>query len=460
MGSYVIGAKSLAVAKQYTQALSRAARQGFSSGVVPQERRSLTYASGSGKAVVTDSEYQGMFKLSVVEKQEENATNYYLNVAWPESNYTDKTVVGVIDHNIVRWYDDELVVSDADVYLDPYSLKIYIVQEGDYFVSQWILLGNYSSQNHAVTQIVKTETGGLSYSGYTGQFRIKVTDSVVNISGGIVSVNNVGYDVPAYETSLPTSQSIRYYIRHTVSNTATSGDEDPDLSDSEKETLRTQIAEYDTQIESYTQTINTYNDKLNELLDDRDSFYVDLNMERASYEDIMASLAHNRDLKIASADLKINALSKDDPQYVEKMLEYEKEKTDAEEYYLHYAEVNKNNLEEAESTLYSKIESINPEINSQRNLITNTQTLKEKVINNKNKACLQLYGIIPSESKCEIVELTDAPSSTQTDQYLYILLGMVSFPSSEPNKISVSQVYVGGVLNYYRLGTGCEGVLS
>lgn len=459
MGSYVIGAKSLAVAKQYTQALNRAARQGFSSGVVPQERRSLTYASGSGKAVVTDSEYQGMFKLSVVEKQEENATNYYLNVAWPSSSYSD-TPAGLLDRTRIYWTEDIKMDSDADVYIDPFAYQLKVVKEGDLTISSWILVGHYSNETHKVTQILEVSGTTAVYDGYSGQFAIHATedkveivetDSADNTHCGQAQVNNLTYYVKKYASALP-NETTYYYIRHTFSESTDGEEEDASLSDDEKLTLRTQISTTNSQISEYSKTISLYNSNLRSLEEDRDLESSSIGSIYTKYDNYIYSAERSRDAEVKQVNDQIANLDSSDEHYAENLDKLNSQIVQIEKDYASQIELYETNREDEIKAVKEELNSLASQISSVSKNIKDEYNLLTSATNSNSTANLRLYGVIPSSAKCEIVELTSPVVASQTDQYLYIYIGSITI---NENKVVITQVYQGGNISAYRLGTNC-----
>lgn len=465
MGSYVIGAKSLAVAKQYTQALSRAARQGFSSGVVPQERRSLTYASGSGKAVVTDSEYQGMFKLSVVEKQEENATNYYLNVAWPGSYYSD-TPAGLLGTTRIYWTEDIKMDSDADVYIDPFAYQLKVVREGDLTISSWILVGHYSNETHKVTQILEVSGTTAVYDGYSGQFAIHATedrveivsedhqDSAIDPYCGQAQINNITYSVEKYTSALP-SETTYYYIRHTFSKSIGGEEEDTSLSDDEKLTLRTQISTTNSQISEYSKNISLYTSNLRSLEKEQYFESSSIGSIYIKYDNYINSAERSRDAEVKQVNDRIANLDSSDEHYAENLDKLNSQIVQIEKDYASQIELHETNRENEIKAVKEKLSSLGSQISSVSKNIKDEYNLLTSATNSNTAANLRLYGAIPNSAKCEIVELTSPVVASQTDQYLYIFIGAVRI---EPNKVSINQVYRGGGISAYRLGSNCEGL--
>lgn len=466
MGSYVIGAKSLAVAKQYTQALSRAARQGFSSGVVPQERRSLTYASGSGKAVVTDSEYQGMFKLSVVEKQEENATNYYLNVAWPSSFYSD-TPAGllwtILGTTRIYWTEDIKMDSDADVYIDPFAYQLKVVKEGDLTISSWILVGHYSNETHKVTQILEVSGTAAVYDGYYGQFAIHATEDKVEIVStdwdyktdvycGQAQINNITYSVEKYTSALP-SETTYYYIRHTFSKSIGGEEEDTSLSDDEKLTLRTQISTTNSQITEHSKNISLYDSDLRSLEEERDAESSSIGSIHTKYDNYIYSAERSRDAEVKQVNDQIANLDSSDEHYAENLDKLNSQIVQIEKDYASQIELYETNREDEIKAVKEELNSLASQISSVSKNIKDEYNLLTSATKSNSTANLRLYGVIPSSSKCEIVELTSPVVASQTDQYLYIYIGSITI---NENKVVITQVYQGGNISAYRLAYDCS----
>ena len=143
-------------------------------------------APDGGKTTsVADSDYKGMFKLSVISKQENEQTQYFLDLSWPDSNYTDETVIGIFQNEKILWAQEQQVTEDTDVYFDPFGRIVVFAAKDDPVVSNWILIGNYSTGNNAVTQVLKVTSGSLTYSGYTGQFLLaRGIDALANDDKG------------------------------------------------------------------------------------------------------------------------------------------------------------------------------------------------------------------------------------------------------------------------------------
>lgn len=477
MCAVAIGAKSTAVAKQYVQALNKVVREGYSTGVVPQERRSLVYASGGRSDVVQDTSYTGMFGLSVVMEEEtdesgENATvDYYLDVTWKDSNYTDNTIVGQVHtssgYTDVHWLGKKKVEEDTTIYIDPFSGELKLVKNGERIFSQWVLVGNYSSRTNAVTQVLQTYSP-VEYTGYSGQFTIEATENgVFIVSGikkvptatgqaGIAFVNNVSYSVPAYSGGLPSGNITYYYIRHTAAEVVESGDEDEDLTDSQKQTLRDTISQCNTQITEYNTIISSYMEEIAALEKERDTQYRQITVIENDYNNSVKQEQITYEAEVNLINTQIAELDSSSDTYLA-------DKEALEKQIVALSDQLKDNISQYQKDrdsklelVYDKISDYNTQISSKRSSVQAEQTKVTTSTNQKNTACLTLYGVIPATSKCEIVE-SPITVGGQTDQYLYFYIGKVELTTT---KVDVEQVYNAGNVSMYRVSTNCKGILS
>ena len=227
-----------------------------------------------------------------VENNKVKSGKIYLNMDWNLGwGYTDwniRDVVGYIDDHAVRW--PGRVEIDQTVYFliayDPVAGMIKTVRENEIWVSNWRYLGYFDPASCTVF------SNGVQYShydessGYHGNFTIcydtdggtvKVQDRLWSsgqiTNAGNISVNNVNYPVSAFSGALGGASTMYYYARHRVAQTATSGDEDPDLTEQQKQALRTQIANCDSAIATAQQAINGYTQEISSLMNQRTVAY-------------------------------------------------------------------------------------------------------------------------------------------------------------------------------------------
>lgn len=475
MSVFVVGAKSSALARQYVQVLNNTVREGFSTGTIPQGRRTLTYATGAKKVETADTGYHGMFKLEVLTKEVESSENkestqeYYLNIVWDDSNYEDQTIIGIFQNEQIRWVAEQKVTEDTDVYFDPFGRVIVLAAKDDYIFSTWILIGNYSNANHSVTQILKIESGTLNYSGYTGQFLLTATaNGAYVVSGlqklpneterscGYAYINNVNFSVPKFSGALPQSDTY-YYIRHTVAQTAESGDEDPDLSDSEKEQLRSQISGYDTTIATCTANIEIFEKNIagfNSQISTKTSQITTINNK---YNNLITTANKTYQSEVNKVNSQIAALDPSASDYQSKKEELEQKLvTLAKNLETQVSEYEKNRTSDL-NAVYSELDELSSAITVQRSNILGENQKLATATASKNTACLKLYGAIPATAKCEIVALPPNTNTSQTDQYIYYPIGNISIKTVDGiTTVTINQTHQVGNVQLYRMGTQCE----
>ena len=426
---------------------------------------------GDRKEAVVDTSYQGMFKLSLIEKQQEDQTFRFLNLSWPESNYTDGTVVGIFQNEKILWAEDRPISEDTDVYFDPFGRTIVLAAKDDPVVSNWILIGNYSTRNNAVTQVLKVTSGSLTYSGYTGQFLLAATsDGVFVISGlkkvpsldedgicGRAYINNAMFEVPDYSGALPESET-QYFIRHTVAQTAESGDEDEDLSESEKEALRSEIAGYDAAISSCSENIELYQKNIADLYSQISKQTAMVSTINNKYNLLISRANQTYQAEVAKVNTQISALDPDSSDYASKKAELEQQLVElSQNLETQVAEYEDGRTSEL-NAVYSELSNLSSLISVQRTNIAQENAKTADAASKKNAACLKLYGVIPTSATCEIVALPPGFNTSQTDQYIYYPIGSVAVKTSNgETAIQVNQTHQAGNVQLYRMGNSCEG---
>lgn len=427
-------------------------------------------APDGGKTTsVADSDYKGMFKLSVISKQENEQTQYFLDLSWPDSNYTDETVIGIFQNEKILWAQEQQVTEDTDVYFDPFGRIVVFAAKDDPVVSNWILIGNYSTKNNAVTQVLKVDSGSLIYSGYTGQFLLAATSNGVYVVSGLQKlpsqsdgkcgqayINNGAFEVPNYSGALPESET-RYFIRHTVAQTAESGDEDEDLAESEKEALRSEIAGYDAAISSCSANIELYQKNIAGFQTQISTQTAMISTINNKYNLLISNANQTYQAEVTKVNAQISALDPNAPDYASKKAELEQQ----------LATLSKNletQITEYENSRTSELNAVYSELSNLSNLIsvqrTNIAQENGKIAgatSKKNAACLKLYGVIPASAKCEIVALPPGFNTSQTDQYIYYPIGSIAVKTSNgETAIQVNQTHQVGNVQLYRMGTQCE----
>ena len=246
--------------------------QKFDLTVAPKvnSRRLPSYADD----VETKSDYTGMFRLSVVTETVNDAIKYYLDIDWQESGSSDKTLVGMFENTEVHWAQrEEMTGAALLVVFDPKSKTIFTVKAGELFVLYWKVIGKYDPLTKTVSQVWRSDRpgDGTLFSGYSGAFAIRYDKDAgtVQISGGNISVNNINYTAADFTGSMGESSTMYYYVRHQVGQSASSGDEDPDLTEQQKAALRTTIANCDTAISTANQAISGYTQNITALENQR-----------------------------------------------------------------------------------------------------------------------------------------------------------------------------------------------
>ena len=476
MSVFVVGAKSSALARQYVQVLNNTVREGFSTGTIPQGRRTLTYATGAKKVETADTDYHGMFKLEVLTKEVESSENkestqeYYLNIVWDDSNYEDQTIIGIFQNEQIRWVAEQKVAEDIDVYFDPFARVIVLAAKDDYIFSTWILIGHYSNTNHSVTQILKIESGTLNYSGYTGPFLLTATtNGAYVISGlrklpnetesfcGYAYVNNTMHSVPKFSGALPQSDTY-YYVRHTVAQTVESGDEDPDLSESEKQALRTQIINADVTISACTANITVFQNNIAGFNSQISTQTAQITIINNKYNNFINTANQTYQAEVNKVNSQIAALDPLDPNYTSEKQKLEQQLVtlakDLETKISGYETNRTNELNVVRNT----IASLSNSITTQRENILSENRKLANAVDSKNTACLKLYGTIPATAKCEIVALPKYFNTSQTDQYIYYPIGNISIKTTNGiTTVYINQTHLIGDVRLYRMGNECEG---
>lgn len=437
----------------------------------------------------------------------------YLNVDWPESGSSDQTLVGNFNNTPIYWTERQAIPEGgAMIAFDPHTREILLVKAGDVFVSNWKVIATYNATLKSVTQNWRNDRlgDGLLFDGYDGNFvmaydrgsgTIQILPSIYGQNtvigttiAGNVSVNNTNYRVPSYSVAAATSYTF-FYIRHQVAQSASSGDEDPDLTEEQKEALRTTIANCDTAITTANQAINQYLQQItalqtelavaykaisnaygtrdSALTTERNRHTTAVNAENADYEQKVASENQLHADNLAQLDPTASDYqSKVAAENTRHNTELQQLLTD------HNAEIaaenttnttNINTINAALNTALSEQNTIISGLNSQiatlrGNIRTQQQTISEQT-QTKNEACLQLYGVIPSSAGAEIIGLPNTQGTAQTDQYLFIYIGHVSratetVSSVSVDRITINQAYLGSIMAFYRMDTTCGGLLS
>lgn len=428
-------------------------------------------APDGGKTTsVSDSDYKGMFKLSVISKQENEQTQYFLDLSWPDSNYTDETVIGIFQNEKILWAQEQQVTEDTDVYFDPFGRTVVLAAKDDPVVSNWILIGNYSTRNNAVTQVLKVTSGSLTYSGYTGQFLLTATANGAYVVYGLQKlpndterfcgyayINNVGFAVPKFSGALPESDTY-YYIRHTVAQTAESGDEDPDLSESEKQALRTQIINADVTISACTANITVFQNTIADLNSQISMKTSQINGINNKYNNLITTANKTYQSEVNKVNSQIATLDPTASDYQSKKEELEQKLVDlTKNLQAQISEYETNRTKEL-NDVYSELDELSSAITVQRsNVLGENQKLADATAS-KNTACLELYGVIPATAKCEIVALPPNTNTSQTDQYIYYPIGNISIKTVDGiTTVMINQTHQVGNVQLYRMGNNCEG---
>lgn len=425
---------------------------------------------GGKTTSVADSDYKGMFKLSVISKQENEQTQYFLDLSWPDSNYTDETVIGIFQNEKILWAQEQQVTEDTDVYFDPFGRTVVFAAKDDPVVSNWILIGNYSTRNNAVTQVLKVDSGILYYPGYVGPFTLAATANGAYVVGsslqklpdekdeycGWAYINNTGFPVPEYSGALPQSDTY-YYIRHTVAQTAESGDEDEDLTESEKEALRSEIAGYDTTISSCSSNIELYQKNIAGFQTQISTQTAMISTINNKYNLLISNANQTYQAEVTKINTQISALDPNAPDYASKKAELEQQlATLSKNLETQIAEYENSRTSEM-NAVYSELSNLSSLISVQRTNIAQENGKIADATLKKNTACLKLYGVIPASAKCEIVALPPGFNTSQTDQYIYYPIGSIAVKTSNgETTIQINQTHQVGNVQLYRMGTQCE----
>jgi len=421
-----------------------------------------------GGASSSSGDYTGMLHLGVETETVNGTKKVYLTVDWPKSGSSDASLVGTFNNTEIHWSNRVEVTADTLVVFDPVDRTVFCVTAGQLFASNWTVIGKYYASSQTVSQLWRSDrpASGLLFEGYTGNFAIgldrnagtiRIKNAIYNPSdvpgtttAGQVSVNNTYYSVPSYSGAAPEG-TMYYYVRHRVAQTATSGDEDEDLTEEQKQALRTTIANCDSAISTANAAISQYNQTISDLVTQRTAAY---NAISAAYT------AYNNGVTAENSrhDAALKALDPADPNYNTKV---NAENT------LHNSNLSslastRNSAITAQQTIISGLDS---QIATQRSNITAQQQIIMTQTHTKNAACLQLYGVIPASAGCEIVALPSSQSVAQTDQCLYIYLGSVqrstsSVPGVSTDYININQAYLGSIMAFYRMDSTCGGLLS
>lgn len=434
-----------------------------------RRRRSSVNDAGLGGAGGSSTEYGGMLHLIVEKETSSDTEKVYLTMDWPESGSSDATLVGTFNNTAIHWASRVEVTADTLVVFDPVDRTVFCVTAGQNFSSNWTVIGKYTASSKTVSQLWRSDrpASGLLFDGYADNFSIgfdrnagtiRIKNAIYNpsdvpgtSSAGQVSVNNTYYSVPSYSGAAPSGGTMYYYVRHRVGQTATSGDEDPDLTEEQKQALRTTIANCDSAISTANAAISQYNQTISSLVTQRTTAY---NAISAAYT------AYNNGVTAENSrhDAALKALDPAASDYNAKV---------AAENTLH-----SNNLASLASTRDSAISAqqtiisgLDTQITTARSGIASQQSTINTQTQTKNTACLQLYGVIPASAGCEIVTLPSSTSVAQTDQYLYIYLGSVqrstsSVQSVSTDYITISQGYLGSIMAFYRMDSTCGGLLA
>ena len=446
------------------------------------------------------TEYGGMLHLSIETETVDNVETAYLNIDWPESGSEDKTLVGMFENTGIYWYQrEEMTGAALLVCFEPYGKTIFTVKAGELFVSYWKVIGRYDPQTKTVSQLWRSDRpgDGTLYDGYSGAFAIRYdkTAGTVQIAGGNVSVNNTNYTVSDYTGSMGESSTMYYYARHRVAQSATSGDEDQDLTEEKKQALRATIANCDTEISTAQQAINGYQQQINALVTPRTAAYTAISNAYRTRDSALtteqnrhttAINAENADYeqKVATENqLHADKLAQLDPEAEDYQSKLEAENTRhntklqqlltahnsaiATENSTNTTNINTINatLNTALSAQQSIISGLNSQIEALRWTIQTEQGIINTQTQTKNAACLQLYGVIPASAGVEITGLPSQQETTQTDQYLFIYLGYIRHATAPISSVSVdhviiTQAYLGSIMAFYRMIDTCEGLLS
>ena len=241
--------------------------------------------------------FHGFLELDV-ENSKVKTGKIYFNMDWDVGNHGDydflrRDAVGIIDGMEVKW-PGRVELDPAVptmIYYDPAAREIRIVKNGETVVSNWFYLGkfmpNYCSVESILQQTDYNLTSGLYYNDF-GISYDKDADAI-NIQGkntdiaGHVSVNNSTYKVANYTGALGEESKLYYFVRHRVAQTVTSGDEDQDLTEEQKQALRNAIAQCDTEIYAATQTISQYAQQIASLEDQRRIAYNAIATENSNF---------------------------------------------------------------------------------------------------------------------------------------------------------------------------------
>ena len=414
-------------------------------------RRRRSSVNDAGLGAAESSEYGGMFHLGIETETVDDTEKVYLTVDWPESGYADSSVVGYFDYTEVYWYQpEEMPSSEVLVCFDPKSKTIFTVKAGNLFVSYWKVIGKYDPLTQTVSQLWRSDRpgDGTLFSGYSGAFAIRYDKDAgtVQITGGNVSVNNTNYTAADFTGSMGESSTMYYYARHRVAQSASSGDEDPDLTEQQKQALRTTIANCDTAISTATQVISGYQSQINALVTQRNTAYSAIASANSAYNSGVTAENTRHQAVLAALDPTAS-------DYAQKV---------AAENSLHSSNLSslastRSSAVSAQQTIISGLDSqiaaLRGNIQTQQGII-NTQT------QTKNAACLQLYGVIPASAGVEIIGLPTTQNTSQTDQYLFIYLGQVSRATATVSGVSVdrgtvTQGYLGSIMAFYRISTSC-----
>lgn len=432
MAHNVLSYGSPEAARRANRAINKIAQDGGFVGVKPTERRTHTAVASNSNGVVSDSTYDGMFKITVADNK--------LQVVYHGSSAISNGV-GTLHINgvtfVIPFGEPVEVVHTTYVYLDVASRKILLLLENQTAPPYSVLIGKYDYITKEITQVLKTHTG-YTFDGYSGSFTMCIQDGRVCINSflgmaegastiaGVFNVNNISYTVPTYTGELPTTTT-HYYIQHTVIPGIPSYAYEDSLTTQTLELLRTErdevysewrILQYETIPSMEAEATRRY-DLVLKSQANIDSIYANY------YASSKSNIDYYNNIILGIQEF-INSLDKDAPDYEEvlnknekRIRELEDERDSKEEELRNTLKTNllvaKENFESSLSSYQSYVGSISSYYSDRAN--------KYKKLTDID---LILYGGIANGStECSIVASTTTLASNNINTYCHI--GSISF---------------------------------
>lgn len=455
MAHNVLSYGSPEAARRANRAINKIAQDGGFVGVKPTERRVHTAVASNSNGVVSDSTYDGMFKI-IVENNKLQVVYQHMS----SQNWSDGVGILYINGNRfkINFGEPVDITHTTYVYLNVVERKIDLLKEGEVPVPFSVLIGKYDYVTQKTEQLLKTTTGYV-FNGYSGPFTIFIEKGSVCIhnflgttnsgtkAAGMIGVNNSYIEVPTYTGTLPKNTTYYYFAAFNFSP-YNNGVVDPDLPQDRVNELYKNKLDKEAELQVLNESLSDATSSLSKVSSQINAVNGKIDSAYSNYIYKSSNNANEYNNQINAITTLIGRLDASDPEFQSKLDALNKQITDLEKKRDSVEAELVKELNNTITPLKEELTSLKASYKSAEQKVTSLQKDRYSLVDSINKIDIELYGGISLQNvSCSIIESTSAQISNDTTVYFF--LGSVSQLNTNEYVISQAQL---SSYNVYRIG--------